>query len=976
MYLNTRSYYSLRFGTMSIEDIVKNASENHIKTLALTDINATTGIFDFVKLCTENNIKPVAGIEFREGNSHLFTAIAKNNEGFKEINDFLSSHNINKTPLDNPVFSNSYIIYSLNGNIPAKLKENEFIGIRPTELSKVLFFNHKHSRLVIFSPVTFKDRIGYFLHRHLRAIDNNILLSKLSPEMLAYEDEMLYSPDYFIEKYQQFPQIISNSMKLLDNCSFEFNFRQSKNKKTFTGNIYEDKLLLEKLSREGLVYRYGKNNSYALERLNKELEVINKLGFSAYFLITWDIIKYSMSMGFYHVGRGSGANSIVAYCLKITDVDPIELDLYFERFINPKRTNPPDFDIDFSWKDRDTIHKYIFDRYPGHAALLGTTPEFKYNSIVRELSKVYGLPKDETDRFLDYPNEEIHKNSTFERILKISALLKGFPNIRSIHAGGVLISENPITCYSALDLPPKGLPTVQWDMYTAESIGFEKFDILSQRGIGHINECVEIINRNHNIEVDIFNIAEFKKDENLQKQLISGETIGCFYIESPAMRGLIKKLKCNNYLCLVAASSIIRPGVSSSGMMKEYIYRFNNPEKFRYNHPIMEEQLKETYGVMVYQEDVLKICYHFAGLDLADADVLRRAMSGKHRSKTEFKRIVDKFFSNCKQRGYSDNLTNEVWRQIESFAGYSFSKAHSASYAAESFQSLYLKTYYPLEFMVAVINNYGGFYRSWVYFNEAQRWGASIELPCVNKSDFKTNIQDRTVYIGFAHLSNLENKTAGQIIKSREQYGDFLNLEDFLQRVHTGMEQLILLIKTGAFRFTGKSKAELYWNAHFILKKTPLPSLQNQLFKQKTKNRKLPDLCFQTKLEDAYDEIELLDFPVSLSGFDMLKTKFRGEITARKLILHKGKTVKITGKLSTIKYVRTKRKEIMNFGTFIDAEGNFFDTVHFPDSLKKYPFRGYGVYLILGKIVEEYGYASIEVEKLAKLELLPDPRKG
>jgi DNA polymerase III alpha subunit len=379
---------------------------------------------------------------------------------------------------------------------------------------------------------------------------------------------------------------------------------------------------------------------------------------------------------------------------------------------------------------------------------------------------------------------------------------------------------------------------------------------------------------------------------------------------------------------------------------------------------------------MVYQDDVLTICHHFAGLDLADADVLRRAMSGKYRSKTEFQRIVDKFFSNCKERGYSDQLTNEIWRQIESFAGYSFSKAHSASYAAESFQSLFLKTYYPLEFMVAVINNYGGFYQSWVYFNEARCWGAEIELPCINKSEFKTCIQGKTVYIGFAHLSGLEHKMISLIVENRNQYGEFSGLEDFLQRIHTGMEQLLLLIRIGAFRFTGKSKAELYWTAHFVLKKTPLPSLQNQLFKQKTKKSKLPDLCFQTKLEDAYDEIELLDFPVSLSAFDMLKTKFRGDLTARELILHKGKIIKITGKLSTIKYVRTKRKEIMNFGTFIDAEGNFFDTVHFPDSLKKYPFRGYGVYLILGKIVEEYGYASIEVEKLAKLELLPDPRKG
>lgn len=206
-------------------------------------------------------------------------------------------------------------------------------------------------------------------------------------------------------------------------------------------------------------------------------------------------------------------------------------------------------------------------------------------------------------------------------------------------------------------------------------------------------------------------MADFKKDEQVRRQLRAGETIGCFYIESPAMRGLLNKLRCDNYISLVAASSIIRPGVAKSGMMREYIRRFHHPDRIEYLHPVMKEQLEETYGVMVYQEDVLKVCHHFAGLDLADADVLRRAMSGKYRSKAEFQKIVEKFHENCALRGYSAELTAEVWRQIESFAGYSFSKAHSASYAVESYQSLFLKAHYPLEFMVAVINNFGGFIR-------------------------------------------------------------------------------------------------------------------------------------------------------------------------------------------------------------------------------------------------------------------------
>ncbi len=722
-------------------------------------------------------------------------------------------------------------------------------------------------------------------------------------------------------------------------------------------------------------YRYGKNNKQAAKRVTNELEIIDKLGFSSYFLITWDIIRYSLSRGFYHVGRGSGANSVVAYCLKITDVDPIELNLYFERFINPKRTSPPDFDIDYSWKDREEVQDYIFKRYGRkHTAFLGTSVTFKGKSIYRELGKVHGLPKSEIDVLTKNPAAEKGKNQITRHIHHLATMMVGFPNQRSIHAGGILISEEPITCYTALDLPPKGFPTTQWDMYVAEDIGFEKLDILSQRGIGHINDAVDIIRNNHGINIDIHQVEKFKNDPKVKAQLKRAETNGCFYIESPATRGLLKKLECDNYLTLVAASSIIRPGVAKSGMMREYIHRFHNPDKFEYIHPVMKEQLEETYGVMVYQEDVLKVCHHFAGLDLADADVLRRAMSGKHRGKDEFKRIVEKFFSNCKERGYPDNITKEVWRQIESFAGYSFSKAHSASYAVESFQSLYLKAYYPLEFQVAVINNFGGFYHSWVYFNEAKRQGGNIHLPCVNNSDFNTSITGNDIYIGMVHIANLENKLAHAIIDERNLNGNYTNLENFIQRIAPEIEQLLLLVKINAFSFTGKLKSQLLWEAHLLQKTNKQLPKTNRLFESKSKQFKLPKLVYNA-LEDAYDEIELLGFPVSSSYFNMLRTSFRGEIAASEMDNMIGNKVRMVGLLVTIKYVNTVKRELMHFGTFLDKAGEFFDTTHFPSSLKKYPFRGHGLYLILGKVVTEFGYASIEVEKLAKLPLQSDPRE-
>jgi DNA polymerase-3 subunit alpha len=978
MYLSCHSYYSLRYGTLPLEELIAEAVRLGIPALALTDINNSTGMIDFVKMCGENALQPIAGIEFRNGDRLLYTGLARNNAGFKELNELVTRINLGQTdyPADPGNFNNVYIIYPYGCRRKDQLKENEFIGIRPFEAGKLFTsgFNRDQSKLVIWHPVTFKDNIGYILHKNLRAIDHNTLITKLSDEWVALQEEKMFPVDELLKYYTDYPQIIRNTEQLLSECSISFDYQTVKNKQTLTGSRYDDKILLEKLTRDGLTYRYGKNDKQAAERVKHELEIIDRLGFSAYFLITWDIIRYSMSRGFYHVGRGSGANSVAAYCLKITDVDPIDLDLYFERFINPKRTNPPDFDIDYSWDERGEVQDYIFKRYGHeHTALLGATSTFQGNSIYRELGKVYGLPRQEIDSLVTNPMAEVNRNEITRRIHTIAERMVDFPNIRSIHAGGVLISEEPLTCYTALDLPPKGFPTTQWDMYVAEEIRYEKLDILSQRGIGHIKECAEIIAANRGVKVDVHRVADFKKDPQVKKQLKTGETIGCFYIESPAMRGLLKKLHCDNYLTLVAASSIIRPGVARSGMMREYIYRFHNPDKFEYIHPIMEQQLKETYGVMVYQEDVLKICHHFAGLDLADADVLRRAMSGKSRSRKEFDRIVEKFFENCKSSGYPDGITREVWRQIESFAGYSFSKAHSASYAVESYQSLHLKSHYPLEFMVAVINNFGGFYHTWVYFNEAQRQGATICLPCVNNSCYKTCIHGKDIYVGFIHVANLEATIGEAIVPERERNGPYQSLEDFISRVKVHLEQMIILIRVGAFRFTGKNKARLLWEAHLYFGKGRGEQSHQPLFHTPSKQYDLPHLE-QSALEDVYDEFELIGFPVTLSHFDLLETSFRGEIMARDLIRFVGKKVRMVGRLVTIKYVRTVKKELMHFGTFLDTEGEFFDTVHFPDSLKEYPFKGKGLYLILGKVTQEFGFPGLTVEKMAILPVKKDPR--
>ncbi len=960
------SYNSLCYGTMPIADLVGKAAALGYAVLPLTDINTTMGAADFVVECGRKGVRPVLGVEFRNGNELLYVALAKNNVGFAELNRFLTDHNKSKQPYPEtaPDWEQVFVIYPFGKRKPAQLKENEFLGVRFSQLTK-LYNCASFEKLVAMQPVTFAEADDFQLHQCIRAIDENVLISRLEPAACAAPDEILVSPERLKTTFALYPQLIENAERILEQC--EINLDNSvKNKRTYTGNVYDDRELLRKLAFDGMAYRYGLHNKNAYRRIEKELDIIERMGFCAYFLIAWDIVKFAIRQGFYHVGRGSGANSVVAYCLKITDVDPIELDLYFERFLNPMRSSPPDFDLDFSWRDRDKVIQYIFDKYgTDHVALLGATVTFQDNSLCRELGKVFGLPKGEIDQMERNPAAFAQQSEIGRNILAIAERIRDFPRQRSIHAGGVLITEEPITNFTALDLPPKGFPTTQYDMYSAEKVGLIKIDVLSQRGIAHIREAVEMVERSRGVHIDIHQINVLKQDELIKQQLLKAETCGCFYIESPGMRGLLRKLRCSDYKTLVAASSIIRPGVAHSGMMREYVNRFHHPETVDYKHPVLKELLAETYGVMIYQEDVLKVGHYFAGLDLAEADVLRRMMGHKMRDKFEFEQVTKRFFDNCKAKGYPDDLVRELWRQIESFSGYSFSKAHSASYAVESYQSLYLKSHYPLEFQVAVINNFGGFYQTWFYFNEARRMGAKIHLPCVNRSDYLTTLNGRTIFMGFVHLQGLEQGFVERFLSERAARGPFTSLEDFVARVSFKLEQLILLIRGGAFGFTKKTKAELLWQAH-LSKSDGKKEQPETLFQLENQHFEFPD--FKTNaLQNAYDEMELYGFPVSMTWFDLLKTNFRGELMACQMLNFVGQRYRMLGKLVTVKNFRTCKGDPMALATFIDATGEAFDTVLFPQTLKAWPFQGDGVYLLLGKVTEEFGQATLKVEKMDKL---------
>ncbi|MDO6600649.1 DNA polymerase III subunit alpha [Tenacibaculum sp. 1_MG-2023] len=984
MYLNCHTYYSLRYGTFSEDELLQLAVKNGIASIALTDINNTSACMNFVQQAKKHNIKPIVGVDFRNGNTQQFVAIAKNNNGFKNINRYLSSFIESKTAIPDKAnhLEDVFIIYPFEKVLQLNIttfKENEFIGISIAEINKLRFsyINKFEDKIVIQQQVTIRNKKDFNAHRLLRAIDNNTLLSKLSTTEQCLKTDIMHPKKVLLEFFKEFPKSIANTEKVLQQCTIQFGFnteRNNQNLQKYGNSFKEDCNTLVLLCNTNINKRYKNPTKKVNDRLQKELKVIIELKFVSFFLINYDIIKYSKSNNFFHVGRGSGANSIVAYILGITDVDPIELDLYFERFINPFRASPPDFDIDFSWKDRNTVTQYIFDRFD-NVALLATYVTFKYKAVVRELGKVFGLPKEEIDK-LSKGKYQTDIDDISKLVLKYGKLIEGFPNYVSVHSAGILILDKPIHYYSATSMPPKGFATVQFDMNIADDVGIFKFDILGQRGLAKIKDALDIIKENNPDAppIDITDVETFKKDKNIKNLLKTGGAIGAYYVESPAMRGLMQKLQTEDYIGLVAASSIIRPGVSGSGMKDEFIKRHRFPEKRKEANPILLKIMPETYGIMVYQEDVMKVANQFADLTLGEADVLRRGMSGKYRSVAEFKAVEDKFIANCRKKGQKDELIFEVWNQIKSFAGYAFAKGHSASYAVESYQSLFLKCYYPIEFMVAVLNNGGGFYSAEHYIHEAKMCGAKIELPCINKSDHANTVKGKTIYLGFGYLKNLEHLLVQRILTERQLYGNFTSLENFIERISISIEQLTVLIRIDGFRFTNKPKTALLWQATFQLKATKKQQefQQVKLFHQQHKNFKIPKLNSHW-LENVYDEMELLGFTIH-DYFKLVKEDFLPHKKAKDMSEYSNKNVLLYGQLVTTRYNKTSQGKLMKLSTFIDEDGNYFDAVHFTNVVHQYPINGMGIYGCYGKITNRFGFCSMNVIQSKKMSVSGDPR--
>ncbi|MFH1091710.1 MAG: DNA polymerase III subunit alpha, partial [Pseudomonadota bacterium] len=568
--------------------------------------------------------------------------------------------------------------------------------------------------------------------------------------------------------------------------------------------------VLRQAAYEGARRIYGHDLSEAVvERLEHELKLIDKKNFSAYFLVVRDIIRRSPRI----CGRGSGAASLAAYCLGITNVCPLKHNLYFERFINADRKDPPDIDVDFAWDERDGVIKSVLEEFKGHAAMVCNHVLFQPRMAIREVAKVFGLTEREINqvsrrlpwfwrhhesdedlqaRLAELPEtKDLDFPEPWPMILSLSQRLVGAPRHLSVHPGGVVITPRPIEEYAPIELAAKGVPIIQWEKDAAEEAGLVKIDLLGNRSLAVIRDAVANIRGNGGPFEE--KGWEPEDDAATQEAVARGETMGCFYIESPATRLLQKKAGVGDFEHLVIHSSIIRP--AANDFIREYVRRLKGGQ-WEPIHPLLEDILDETFGIMVYQEDVSKTAVALAGFSHADADGLRKVMSKKDKA-LALRDYRERFVKGARARGVSDEQIDAVWAMIMSFSGYSFCKAHSASYARVSFQAAYLKVHHPAEFMAAVVSNQGGFYSTFAYVSEARRMGLVVRPPDINQSQIAWQGRGRSIRVGLQAVKGLSCRTMERLIGEREK-GYYADLEDFLARVRPDEGEAKALIFAGA----------------------------------------------------------------------------------------------------------------------------------------------------------------------------------
>lgn len=868
VHLHLHSEYSLLDGACRIGDIVNHAIELGQTAAAVTDHGVMFAAIDFYNECLAKGIKPIIGCEVyvarrtRFDNVHQLDShpyhlvlLCKDNEGYKNLikmvslaytEGFYSKPRVDLELLKK--YSGGLIALSgcLAGEIAVKLRDDDFEGAKKTALLYQSIFgagnyyievqNHKTTedlrlltRLYKLSAETgipmaatndahYVRREDAKIQRVLLAIQTNTMLSENNPIAFPNDEFYMKSEEEMLSLFSAHPEAVYNTAKIAEQCNVSFEFGviklprydlSAEDRRKFPQN----KDYFIDMCRRGLVRRYGNDPSREIkDRLEYELSVIIKMGYTDYYLIVWDFINYAKSNGIpVGPGRGSGAGSIAAYCIGITDIDPIRYNLLFERFLNPERVSMPDFDIDFCYEGRQRVIDYVVERYGSdRVAQIVTFGTMAARAAVRDVARVMGLPYQTGDLVAKLIPQELHitlekaiENSpelkelyTSDRkvheLLDIAKSIEGMPRNTSTHAAGVVISDAPVNDYVPL-VKKDGVTATQYTMTALERLGLLKMDFLGLRNLTIIRDCSDFVRRKH----PDFDVNKIPVDDNAVFEMLSaGNTYGVFQFESAGMRSMLMRLKPVCIEDLIAALSLYRPGPMDS--IPRYIANRKDPSKIQYKHPLLKNILDVTYGCIVYQEQVMEICRTLAGYSYGRADLVRRAMAKKKHDVMEKERGV--FVEGCVKNGISAEIANSIFDEMASFASYAFNKSHAAAYSYVAYQTAYLKCHFYKEYMAALMTaNDGG--RLIEYISECRKNGVKILRPDINESMAGFTPVEDGIRFSLLAAKNVGYSLIGALIAEREKGGSFKSPEDFCRRMQ-GREfnrrALESLIKCGA----------------------------------------------------------------------------------------------------------------------------------------------------------------------------------
>lgn len=1028
VHLHIHSEYSLLDGANRIKDLPVRAKELGMNAIAITDHGVMFGAIDFYKACKANGVKPIIGCEvyvaprgrkdkepkIDEKYNHLIL-LAKNNEGYKNLAKLVSLGFIEgfyyKPRIDKEIlekYHEGIICLSaclagevnqaiLNNNIEEAKKvalwfknlfgEDYYLEVQNNGIKEQVLVNQKLvdlSRELNIPLVATND--AHYLKKE-DAYNHEVLLCIQTGKKMTDEDRMRFdtdelyvkSPEEMIEYFKNIPEAIENTVKIAEKCNVEFEFGHTILPNYDVPEQYSTHYdYLESLTQAGLAKRYGQNITKEIQdRAQYELSVIKKMGYVDYFLIVWDYINYAKTHNIpVGPGRGSGAGSIVAYSIGITDIDPIKYNLIFERFLNPERISMPDFDVDFCYEKRDKVIEYVCDKYgKENVSQIITFGTMSARMVIRDVGRALDVPYAETDKLAKMiPNElhitikkaleqnrelkELYENdATVKKLIEIAMALEGMPRQASTHACGIVITKEPVVNYVPLYMRDNTIST-QYIMTTLEELGLLKMDFLGLRTLTVIQDTIDLVKKDKCIDV------EFDKDMNdpkVYKLWQDGNSVGIFQFESQGMTNFMKELKPDCLEDIIAGVSLYRPGPMDQ--IPRYIANKKDPEHAVYTHPALKPILEVTYGCMVYQEQVMQIVRDLAGYSLGRADLVRRAMGKK---KLDVMAKEREIFINgqldengnivvpgCVRNGIDAESANKIFDEMAEFAKYAFNKSHAAAYAVVSYRTAYLKAYYPAEFMAATLNSFlGNLDKIPDYIEECKRLNIQILKPDINKSYTKFTVDNEKIRFGLGSIKNVGTAAVDEIVEERTKNGEFKDFADFCERIKdlsVNKKCVESLTKAGAFDNFEQTRSTLIASYETIIdtiSNSDKKSFDGQVSMfdlTPVENKKIDEIKYNytilpeyTEKEMLFMEKEMLGIYISGHPLEKIKSKIELQTTINTYQMKKinsdieetgmsefedNQFVKYAGIVTSVKKKYTKTNKLMAFITVEDMYG-------------------------------------------------------